>query len=50
MLHDGNARREQQRVRGSFAVGGVIDVERVDANQRRVMGGEPGRPIAVLAR
>ena len=42
MLHDGNARREQQRVRGPFAVGGVVDVERVDADQRRVMAGEPG--------
>ena len=34
MLHHGNARREQQRVRGPFAVGGVVDVQRVDGDQR----------------
>jgi hypothetical protein len=42
MLHDRNARREQQRVRGPFAVGGVVEVDRVDADQRGVVGGEPG--------
>lgn len=34
MLDDGNAGREQQGVRGSLTVGGVVDVQRVDADQR----------------
>jgi hypothetical protein len=34
MLDDGNAGREQQCVRGSLTVGGVVDVQRVDADQR----------------
>ncbi len=42
MLDDGNPGGRQQRVRGPFAVGGAVDVERVDTYQRCVMFGEPG--------
>ena len=41
MLDDGNASGEQQRVRRPAAVADVVDVERVDTDQRRTMGGEP---------
>jgi hypothetical protein len=41
VLDDGNTGREQQGVRGPLAVGGVIDVERVDADQCHVLAGEP---------
>jgi hypothetical protein len=47
MLDHGNPGGKQQRVRGPFAVGGVVDVERVDTDQRCVMFGEPGRPARV---
>jgi hypothetical protein len=46
VLDDGNTGGQQQRVRGPFAVGGVVDVERVDTDQCRVMGGEPGPGMA----
>lgn len=42
MLDDGNAGGKQQRVRGPFAVGGVVEVERVDADECGIMIGEPG--------
>jgi hypothetical protein len=43
MLHDGNARREQQRVRGVVRRRRVVDVQRADTDQRRVMADQPGR-------
>ena len=36
MLDNGNACGKQQRVRGPLAVGGVVNVERVDADQRGI--------------
>lgn len=42
MLDDGNAGGKQQRVRGPLAVGGVVDVERVDADECDIMISEPG--------
>lgn len=43
MLDDGNADGEQQSVRGPRAVGGVVDVERIDADKCGTVIGEPGR-------
>ena len=43
VLDDGYAGGKQQCVRGPLTVGGVVDVERVDADECGVMGGEPGR-------
>jgi hypothetical protein len=42
VLDDRDAGREEQRVGGPFAVGGVVDVERVDADERGLVVGEPG--------
>ena len=42
MLDDGNAGRQQQGVGRPAAVVGVIDVDRVDADQRRAVGDQPG--------
>ncbi len=42
VLDDGDARGEQQGVRGPFAVCDVVDVDRVDADERRGVAGEPG--------
>jgi hypothetical protein len=41
MLDDGNAGGEEQCVCGSLTVGGVVDVQRVDADQYCVMGSAP---------
>jgi hypothetical protein len=45
VLDDGNAGPEQQGMRGPLEVGGVVDVDRVDADERRVLLGEPGRAV-----
>jgi hypothetical protein len=52
VLYDGNAGSQQQRVRGPLTVGGVVDVERVDADQCGVMVREPGcaRPVKKCCR
>jgi hypothetical protein len=42
MFHDRDTGCEQQRMRGPFAVGGVVDVERVDTDQRCGPVSEPG--------
>jgi len=42
VLDDGDAGGEQQRVRGSFSVGDVVDVERIDTDECRTMGDKPG--------
>ena len=49
MLHDRDSGRKQQRVRGTHAVARVVDVERVDADERRSRAGEVlrGRPRQV---
>jgi hypothetical protein len=52
MLDDGDAGGKQQRVRGPLTVGGVVDVERIDADECGVMISEPGcgcSSIAALA-
>jgi len=45
VLDDGNAGGEQQGMRGPFTVCDVVDVDRVDADERRVVAGEPGRAV-----
>jgi hypothetical protein len=37
MLNDGNARAEQNSVRGSHQIGGVIDIVRVYADEPRAL-------------
>ena len=46
VLHDEDARVEQDRVHRPGAVGGVVDVERVDPDERRAAVAEPLRRVA----
>lgn len=43
MLHDRDTGGQQQRMRRPFAVGRVVDVDRVDADQPGAVVGEPPR-------
>jgi hypothetical protein len=37
VLDNGDAGGEQQRVRGALGIGNVVDADRIDAHQRRLM-------------